>query len=62
MLFRSIKYDGRLVMLDDGSRWEVDGYDAERHVRFWNLYDLALVADGTMYNINDAETAEVTEE
>jgi hypothetical protein len=23
-----IKYDGRVVVLDDGSRWEVDSYDA----------------------------------
>lgn len=29
-----IKYEGRVVVLDDGSRWEVESYDAST-VDFW---------------------------
>lgn len=37
-----LKYDGRLVILDDGSRWEVDSADASTS-QFWNLFDQVVV-------------------
>lgn len=56
-----LKYDGRLVILDDGSRWEVDSVDASTS-QFWNLFDQVVVIDGKMYNIEDAESVDVQEE
>ncbi|MEE6288797.1 hypothetical protein V2J52_14175 [Georgenia sp. MJ173] len=57
----SVKYGGRLVTLDDGSRWEVDSldeYTAER----WGYLTKVVVIDDKMYNLDDAEAISVTEE
>lgn len=56
-----IKYEGRLVILDDGSRWEVDSLDIGT-VDFWTSLTKVAVIDGVMYNLEDAEKAEVTPE
>ncbi|MGV0578351.1 hypothetical protein ABQE57_07915 [Mycolicibacterium elephantis] len=56
-----IKYDGRLVILDDGSRWEVDSLDVY-DVEFWSRYSKVAVIDGVMYCLDDADHATVTEE
>jgi len=57
-----IKYDGRVVILDDGSRWEVDRYDADRDVQYWSFLDKVIVYDDVMYNVESAEHASVTED
>lgn len=56
-----IKYDGRLVILDDGSRWEVVSYDAST-ADLWNTLDKVVIIDGDMYNIEDCEHVGVKEE
>ncbi|ORV21093.1 hypothetical protein AWB98_02085 [Mycolicibacterium conceptionense] len=56
-----IKYDGRLVILDDGSRWEVDSVDTYT-VDSWRPGTKVAVIDDVMYNLGDAEHADVSEE
>jgi hypothetical protein len=55
-----IKYDGRLIILEDGSRWEVDSVDASTS-EFWGEFSKVVVIDGEMYNIEDAEKVSVQE-
>lgn len=57
----SIKYDGKLVVLADGSRWEVADVDQDT-ASMWNELDKIAVIDGEMYNLEDCEKAEVTED
>src|SRR6478672_9149063 len=56
-----IKYEGRLVILDDGSRWEVSSIDVN-DVDLWSPYGKVVVLDDVMYRLEDAEHADVTEE
>jgi hypothetical protein len=56
-----IKYDGRLIVLDDGSRWEVSSLDVN-DVDLWSAYGKVVVLDDVMYRLEDAEHADVTEE
>ena len=56
-----IKYDGRLIILDDGSRWEVDSIDAST-AEFWGLFDEVVVIDDKMYNLDGCESFDVVEE
>ncbi|GJJ23462.1 MULTISPECIES: hypothetical protein [Mycolicibacterium] len=56
-----IKFDGRLVILDDGSRWEVDSLDAAT-VDLWSPGTKVAIIDDVMYNLDDAEHADVSEE
>jgi hypothetical protein len=56
-----IKYEGRLVVLNDGSRWEVDSLDSGT-VDLWGPFTKVAVIDGVMYNLEDGGNAEVTEE
>ena len=57
----SVKYGGRLVVLDDGSRWEVDSVD-EYTAETWGDSTKVVVIDDTMYNLDGAESISVTEE
>lgn len=56
-----VKYDGRLIVLEDGTRWEVESVDASI-CEFWNEFSKVVVIDGEMYNIEDAEKVAVQEE
>jgi len=56
-----VKYDGRLIVLDNGSRWEVDSLDSST-AEYWNFLDDVVVIDGKMYNLEGAESVDVTEE
>lgn len=56
-----IKYDGRVVVLDDGSRWEVASYD-DSVADLWSPSDEVVVIDGKMYNLADSESIDVTED
>ncbi len=56
-----VKYEGRLVILDDGSRWEVDRFDVGT-VDMWNSGDKIAIIDGIMDNLTDADHADVSEE
>lgn len=48
-----IKYDGRVVVLDDGSRWEVDSYDAST-VDFWGEFTKVAIIDDEMYRLEES--------
>ena len=54
-----IKYDGRVVVLDDGSRWEVASYDAST-VDFWGEFTKVAIIDDEMYRLE--EYVSVTED
>ncbi|GIL33985.1 hypothetical protein [Phycicoccus sp. DTK01] len=56
-----VKYAGRLVLLEDGSRWEVESHDADVS-ESWSYLTKVAVIDGVMYNLSDAEQVEVTED
>lgn len=56
-----VKYDGRLVILRDGSRWEVDAIDASTADRWGSVTKVAVI-DNVMYNLDTAENVDVTEE
>lgn len=54
----AIKYDGKLVILDDGSRWVVDDLDRDI-VEFWGEFEKVVVIEGEMYKLDDSEKATV---
>jgi len=56
-----IKYEGRLIILDDGSRWEVDPTDACIS-EMWVQMDKVVVVDGEMYRLDESEMVNVEEE
>lgn len=56
-----VKYDGRLLVLEDGSRWEVDELDCN-DANLWAEMDKIVIIDGEMYNIENAEKVRVVEE
>lgn len=56
-----IKYDGRLIVLDDGSRWEVDSFDSST-AETWGPMEKVVVIDDEMYKLDDLEKVSVTQE
>ncbi len=48
------KYDGRLIILDDGTRWKVDRTDATA-TELWNYLDKVVVIDDEMFKLDDSE-------
>jgi hypothetical protein len=56
-----IKYDGRLIVLDDGTRWEVDSGDTGI-AELWSAFDKVAVIDDEMFKLSDAEKVSVEEE
>ena len=57
----AVKYDGRLIVLDDGSRWEVDETDAYTS-SLWSEMDRVVIIDGEMFKLDDLERVSVEEE
>lgn len=56
----SIKFDGRLIILEDGSKWEVDSSDAYTADN-WTPGDRVVVIDNEMFLLEDADKVEVEE-
>lgn len=56
-----VKYSGRLVILDDGSRWEVEDIDAST-AEIWQYLDDVIVFEDIMYNLEGCEKVEVAED
>jgi hypothetical protein len=54
----AIKYSGRLIVLDDGSRWEVDEID-DLTSSMWSEGDRVIVIDDRMYRLDDLESVAV---
>ena len=56
-----IKYDGRLIVLDDGTRWEVDAVDAIT-ADMWLTSDKVVVIDSEMFKLDELEKVSVQQE
>jgi hypothetical protein len=56
-----IKYEGRLVILDDGSRWEVDSVDVGTS-ELWSHLDKVVVIDDEMYKLDEGDMVRVSRE
>ncbi|HBJ34994.1 MAG TPA: hypothetical protein DDZ51_09585 [Planctomycetaceae bacterium] len=56
-----IKYGGKLIVLDDGSRWEVDEFDAST-AEMWGPFDKVVVIDNEMFKLDDLEKVAVEQE
>jgi hypothetical protein len=53
-----IRADGHLVVLSDGSMWEVSSIDAPT-ADLWSPVDDVIIYDGHMYHIDETECVEV---
>lgn len=60
-VIENIKYEGRLIVLDDGSKWEVDSGDASV-AEMWSPFDKVLIADGEMFRLDETEMVHVAED
>lgn len=56
-----IKYDGHLVILEDGSRWEVNSSDIYTSDS-WYTGDRVVVIDDVMYRLDETESVNVEEQ
>ena len=56
-----IKYGGRLIVLEDGSRWAVDELDIAT-AESWTMLDKVVVIDGSIWRLDDLERVEAEEE
>lgn len=56
-----VKYDGKLIILDDMSRWEVDSSDSYQSDT-WLPDDQVVVIYGEMFKLDEFEKVQVTEE
>jgi hypothetical protein len=58
---QDIKFEGRLIILDDGSRWAVDSFDSGT-AEYWSMLDKVVGIGGVMYSLEGAEQVNVEEE
>lgn len=56
-----IKYDGRVLVLDDDSRWEVESLDVGTAGQ-WNVGDKVVMIDEEMYRLNEQDKVVVEED
>jgi hypothetical protein len=49
-----IKREGKLIILDDGTRWKVDAIDAWT-AEMWSPMDKVIVIDDEMFKLDDME-------
>ncbi len=56
-----IKYDGKLIQLTNGKRYEIDEFDAYTS-DMWTEGDSVIILDGKMYNLEDAESVSCEED
>jgi hypothetical protein len=58
---KDIRYDGRLIILDDGTRWEVDAIDSST-AEMWSPMDKVVVIDDEMFKLDDMEKVAVQQD
>jgi len=51
---KAVKYGGRLIILNDGSRWEVDEID-DGTAELWDTGGRVVVLDGEMFLLEELE-------
>lgn len=56
-----IKYGGRLIILQDGSRWEVSELDTS-NAESWSMLDKVVIIDDSIWRLDDIERVEAEEE
>ncbi len=56
-----IKYEGRLIILEDGSRWEVNELDTAT-AESWSALDKVVVIDDSIWRLDHLERVEAEEE
>ena len=56
-----IKYGGRLIILQDGSRWEVSELDTST-AESWSMLDKVVIIDDSIWRLDDIERGEAEEE
>ena len=56
-----IKYGGRLIILQDGSRWEVSELDTST-AESWSMLDKVVIIDDSIWRLDDIERVEAEEE
>jgi hypothetical protein len=56
-----VKYDGRLIILDDGTRWEVNSTDSST-AEMWSVGDKVVVINDEMYKLDEFEMVNVEQE
>jgi len=56
-----IKYGGRLIILQDGTRWEVSEFDTTT-AESWSILDMVVVIDDSIWRLDDIERVEAEEE
>ncbi|RLT18143.1 MAG: hypothetical protein DWI28_05085 [Planctomycetota bacterium] len=56
-----IKYDGHILVMEDGTRWEVDDTDTDT-ANLWDVGDHVVVFDDRMYKLDDSESVAVEKE
>lgn len=56
-----IKYDGHLIILSDGTRWEVDNGDTFT-AEGWSAGDEVAITDNRMYRLDESESVSVAKE
>ncbi len=55
-----VMFEGHLILLTDGSRWEVDSMDTFT-AEMWGMFDKVVIIYDTMYNIENADSVTVQE-
>jgi len=56
-----IKYGGRLIILQDGSKWEVNELDTTT-AESWSVLDKVVVIDDSIWRLDELERVEAEEE
>lgn len=56
-----IKYDAKVIVLDDGSSWVVDDLD-KYTAELWTEYEKVVVIDDEMYKLDESEKVMVSED
>lgn len=56
-----VKYGGRLIVLEDGSRWEVDKTDSAVS-KSWAEMDCVVIIDNEMYRLDELQRVQVERE
>ncbi len=57
----NVKYNGRLIILDDDTRWEVDELDAST-AEMWDTMDRVVIIDNEMFKLDDLEKVSVQQD
>ena len=56
-----IKYGGRLIILQDGSKWEVNELDTAT-AQSWSILDKVAVIEDSIWRLDDLERVKAEEE